>query len=138
MSNSSHENLEFLHQLQNDAVIDSQTFFVNHINSSKNIEQPRWQPYVGMEFNSIKIEHFYKTFVIKEGFGICICSGTTNFYIFVCSNEGHHKVTLQQNLSLAAVQGRQLGINTLGGQVLKEIFNNHCLKLPLRAKLFLH
>ena len=50
------------------------------------------------KFNSIKeVKRFYKAFAMTEGCGIRTRSSKTNSYIFVCSNEGHHKVKTSEN-----------------------------------------
>ena len=54
--------------------------------------------HIGMEFESIeKIREFYTAFAKKRGFGICVHSSKTKSTMFVCCNEGQHKVKGSKN-----------------------------------------
>ena len=65
----------------------------NILDASNIGEELNIQPYIGMEFESIeKIREFYIAFAKMKGFGICVHSSKPKRAIFVCCNDGQHKV----------------------------------------------
>ncbi|XP_061355053.1 protein FAR1-RELATED SEQUENCE 5-like [Gastrolobium bilobum] len=90
-SNSNFSQMNVEPNISSDNILVTDSILPVDMPQSPDVDEIIVQPYVGMEFESLKnVEHFYKLFAKAKGFGVRIRSSKNNYGLFVCCKHGEN------------------------------------------------